>query len=26
VYGAFFGVQGILPDSTGTFCSTATPG
>lgn len=26
VYGAFFGVQGILPNSTGTFCSTATPG
>ena len=25
VYGAFFGVFGILPNSTGTFCTTATP-
>lgn len=24
VYGAFFGVQGVFPDLTGTFCSTAT--
>ena len=24
VYGAFFGVQGESPDSTRTFCSTAT--
>ena len=26
MYGAFFGIEGRLPNTTVTFCSTATPG